>query len=181
MNSKIIKVMLILLVIALVSPVLIINTQAQNGDGSNYSAQEDEDYNTWWRLRTRCFTLYQKIDQYQQNYNETNTKHLEHYQNLSQRLQAVINELKMKGRDTSKLERDLKELDKKIDNFEKYYNQYIEDLQTAKRHACNGELDEYIKSIKSALNNYKGAQAEAKDIREFVRGEIIPHLKELKD
>ncbi len=103
----------------------------------------------------------------------------EAYNRLSTRLTNLIERLKEKDLDTSKLEEHLLVLNEKFETALNSNSSYVAKLNDAKGHACDEDRTVFKSLVEDARKLLEQTRTDAKAVREYFRTVILEDLKAL--
>ncbi|HLA03679.1 MAG TPA: hypothetical protein VJ065_00415 [Patescibacteria group bacterium] len=132
------------------------------------------------RVQNRCERVTTRINERIEHYDTNKQRHIEHYEKITDKLTTLVSRLDAKGYDTSKLNEDLKTLDKMVREFAVLYSQFIDTLKGAKGFACGSSEGQFLQAIQEAQSFLRQSRQQAKEIRSFLQNTIKADLKELR-
>jgi hypothetical protein len=133
------------------------------------------------RLEQACQRITSVIDQRITAYDNHKEDHVQRYNNIVNRVTALVSKLTDKGYDVSKLTTDLQTLNGMIKDFATDYTNFINTLKDAKQFACGNSQGQFAVKVEEARGFLKQAREQAVAIRSFILETIKPDLQALKD
>lgn len=127
-----------------------------------------------------CEQVEAKIQTRLQNYATVKEAHTEAYQNLFDRLDTFVTNIKAKGYDTTTLEADIAVLQQKIEDFNTLIGNSYGELQQTQTYTCGQAEGQFIKSLAKSRQQVRLSHQKAQEIRTFYRDVIRVDLLELK-
>jgi chromosome segregation ATPase len=109
------------------------------------------------------------------------TSRNEVHKNLLDRLTSLVEKLKAKGVDTTKLESEIAVLKTKIDTFKADLATYKQDIADLKAMDCSTDPTAFKAELLVARTQRDKLKADVTDIRKYVTDTIKPTLKEIHD
>lgn len=133
------------------------------------------EYNKW-----RCETIPGKFDSKKAKLDEKKEKHLNAFNNLSDKFGTLIIKLSARGYDTAELKEDQLILDEKIEKMKDDYDSFSSVMKEAKEYACKKTDAEFKTKLGEARNLLAKIKEDAGDIKEFYKDEIREDIKEVE-
>lgn len=127
---------------------------------------------------TRCAEVIARINARVGFYNERRNTHLQHYQNLQERISNLITKLKERGYDTSIVESALNELTRLVNIASNDYTDFIAKLEATKNYDCGTE--EFRTAFAEAKTALETFQQDLKAIRAHIQSDLKTSLQDLK-
>ncbi|MFQ5493465.1 MAG: hypothetical protein ACE5DX_04870 [Candidatus Dojkabacteria bacterium] len=128
----------------------------------------------------KCDLIRDRINNVIRKHKGIMERHMHKYNKIMTLLEKVIKRLEDQGVDVTILKRDLKKLREMVANFKAEYNKFFHSLNRAAKLACSGDREGFIKAIREAKYHLKEVREQAREIREFITGTILPHLRRVK-
>lgn len=128
----------------------------------------------------RCPVIESKIQVRVSGFDNTKVKHMQVYQNLSNRLSVVADRLAARGLDVAKFKADLAVLDQKIQKFNDDYATYIATLKDSQSSACGKTSSQFKAKLKEAHMALKPVNTDALDIRNYYNTTIKADIAALR-
>ena len=132
------------------------------------------------RIEARCSVSEKRSAQIVGRYDEGYPVLVKNYRQMKERVQKLITNAKAAGKDTTKLEADLKVLDTKITELDTQVKAIVAQLNVAKSLPCGESEGEYKAAILKAREMIVKAHQMALDIRMYYQKTIKPDLLALK-
>lgn len=132
-------------------------------------------------VAVRCAAVTARINARVGFYNERRDNHLQHYQNLQDRLQNLVTSLKDRGYDTTQIQAALQELNQLTTTASNDYALFIAKLESVKNLDCGDGSGEFRTTLDAAQVALQTFQTDLKTIREHVQGGVKDSLQALKD
>lgn len=131
--------------------------------------------------KARCERITAKVNERISIYETRKNFYQEKHQLTITKIETVLNRLKDKSYDLTKLQTDQQTLSTKKQEFTNLHSTLIQALNDLKTNACNGgtktEYEAKLTIVTNALNQQK---AKAKEIIAFTKDTIIPDIKDLR-
>lgn len=132
------------------------------------------------RKEARCSVATTRIDERIKFYTDHKEDHAKRYSNIKERVSRVINILKGKGVDVTKLQTDLTTLDSKIKIFNDAVVAFQAKLEATKSFNCGNSEGQFKAAVKEAQAARQAVFAAAKDVQSFFTGTILPDIKAVR-
>ena len=129
----------------------------------------------------RCEIISNRIDARIQLFEQNREFHENIYDALVEKTQRLVNWVKEKDLDTSKLEADLKVLNDKITDAWEDYSLFISLLRESKDFTCGESQGQFKEKLQEALDQLKVFKEDLQDIRNYYKNTIKEDMKDLRD
>lgn len=128
----------------------------------------------------RCPVVESKIQIKSSNFDNNKVRHLQAYQNLSDKLSAMADRLAQRNVDVAKLKADIAVLDQKIAKFSDDYAVYIGKLKDTQSYACGKTAGQFKTKLKESHAALKVVNQDAQDIRSYYNTTIKADIAALR-
>ena len=129
----------------------------------------------------RCEVLEKRVDLAIDRYTNNNSRYMEVFENLIEKLTAFADRSEDAGQDVTALRADIETLRTKVDEINTAYGEYIQELSDSKAFACGQAEGEYKTTLKTALQSHLAVKKMIIETRSFYQNEIKPDLKRLRE
>jgi hypothetical protein len=154
---------------------------------SNATDTNNSDKLTKWEEKKaqiseqRCKNIETRIETRINRYDNNQNRDVTVYANLKSRLDKLVERLKLRSLDTSKLETDLKTLDEKIAKAQTDYETFINGLKETQNLACGESQGQFSGKLGEARKVILTVRQDRIDIRNFLRNTIRPDIQALRE
>ena len=128
----------------------------------------------------RCETVTAKVDERINKFDENRQDHGIRHQKIVNGVTNIVNRLKDRGFDVTKLEADLKDLNTKIVNAAKDYEAFVNILRDTKTVVCGQSQGQFASKMEAAKKQLTVVRADTKDIRDYYINTIKADIKEVR-
>ena len=179
MKSKYLLCCMVLAAALMPTATLAISSNAQ-GSNSNNTEAASSSGNVSGRIRN-CDQIEAKIQTRLQQYSNNKKDYSAAYQNMLDRLNRFVANIKAKGYDTTNLEADIAILKQKIDEFNQLTTSSYAQLQQTQQYTCGQAQGTFLQSLLQSRQQIRLAHQKAQEIRTFYTTVIKPDLLELRE
>jgi uncharacterized protein involved in exopolysaccharide biosynthesis len=128
----------------------------------------------------RCKMLNEKNTLILTRYETNKLRHITEYQNVKKKVETLVARLKTEGKDTTKLEADLRQLDVLIKKATDDYTAFMTALKDTKNYTCGRSEGAYADALKKAMDKLMIARQSLLAIRTYYQVTIRPDILALK-
>lgn len=128
-----------------------------------------------------CERIKNRIKKIVERYDLGKERRVNRFKKIIGRLENIIEKLKEGGRDTSKLEEDLENLNGMVEEFDQKYEKYIGALRKTLEYKCGESGGMFRKKMKEARKYRMEVRDKAVEIKRFLLDTVLPHLRKLKN
>ncbi|GIW69435.1 MAG: hypothetical protein KatS3mg101_0182 [Patescibacteria group bacterium] len=124
-----------------------------------------------------CTVISSSINDKLETFSNSETKHLETYTKILDRLSQMIDKWESWGYDVSEIEADLDYIEELVNEYKEDYNDFVSKLTAAKNACGNTDYNTKLTAAKNALKELRG---DVVNIRTFYQTELRPDILALK-
>lgn len=133
------------------------------------------------RIQARCESAQGKLSSLSGRITGLETSRTQVYANLMNRLSNVQDRLQAQGVDTTELDANIQELQKKIDAFNTSLQEYKTIVGDVTVGECADDAEGFQASIDAARTALKGLREESVKIREYLKGTVKQTLQTIRE
>ncbi len=141
----------------------------------------------WWSrpvaakvTNVSCVMVSDRIDASLTRFESHKVNHLQHYQNLKEKLQNLITSLEANGDEVTVLKSHHQVLDNRIVKFTSDYATWIAQLELAKTYSCSPQPGRFKTALEQSRIYAKVVQADALELRNYYQLQIRPTILAVK-
>ncbi len=128
----------------------------------------------------RCKMLNERNTLLLTRYENNKVRHIAEYQNVKKKVEELVARLKTDGKDTTKLEADLRQLDVLIKKASDDYTAFITALKDTKNYTCGKSEGAYADALKKAMDKLMLARQSLLAVRTYYQTTIRPDILAIK-
>lgn len=130
--------------------------------------------------QTRCEALTQTIQTKISNYEENKQAHLTKYAEIKEKVETIIEKLKAKGVDTSKVEADLVTFDSMAQSYATLYDNFVDLLKQSQTLVCGASDGAFRQAIQVARNMQVALAEKRLELRDYYLNVLRKDLLDLR-